>query len=72
MANQLQVSEPTQTADDDDDEESAVPTTSGSQDSADREIKNLKALVAQQSRQLRDLTKTVSELVAEVKNLKAA
>ncbi|KIV90484.1 hypothetical protein PV10_07786 [Exophiala mesophila] len=43
-----------------------------SQDSIDREIKNLKALVAQQSRQLSTLTKTLSELVAEVKTLKSA
>jgi len=51
------------------------PTTTsngGSQESVDREIKNLKALVAQQSRQIRDLTKTLTELVAEVKSLKTA
>jgi predicted RNase H-like nuclease (RuvC/YqgF family) len=53
------------------DEETPAPT-GGSQESVDREIKNLKALVAQQSRQLRDLTKTLSELAAEVKTLKAA
>ncbi|KAK5048323.1 hypothetical protein LTR84_005993 [Exophiala bonariae] len=66
------LSETTQTIDEDADEEPDAPASGCSQDSADREIKNLKALVAQQSRQLRDLTKTVTELVAEVKNLKAA
>ncbi|KIW88552.1 uncharacterized protein Z519_10598 [Cladophialophora bantiana CBS 173.52] len=39
----------------------ATPTS----DSMEREMKNMKALIAQQSRQLSSLTKTVTELVAE-------
>lgn len=56
-----------------DGEASNIPTlTSATSDSAEREIKNLKALLAQQSRQISSLTQTVSELVAEVKSLKSS
>lgn len=71
MANQFQISEPTPTLEEDGDEKELPASSSGSQESAEREIKNLKALVAQQSRQLRELTKAVSELVSEVKALKS-
>jgi coronin-1B/1C/6 len=53
-----------------DGEASNVPT--GSTDSTEREIKNLKALLAQQSRQITSLTSQVKELAAEVKSLKAS
>ena len=43
------------------------PTTSNS---AEQEIKNLKAILAQQSRQITSLSKTVEQLVSEVKALK--
>lgn len=49
------------------------PASAGpSSDSMEREIKNLKAMMAQQSRQLSILTKTVAELVAEVKAVKGS
>ena len=45
------------------------PSTSNS---AEQEIKNLKAVLAQQSRQITSLNKTVEQLVAEVKALKGS
>ncbi|OAG39523.1 hypothetical protein AYO21_06167 [Fonsecaea monophora] len=53
-------------------EASNVAEASPASDSIEREIKNMKALIAQQSRQLSSLTKTVTELVAEVKALKGS
>lgn len=47
----------------------ASPSTSNA---ADQEIKNLKAILAQQTRQLSSLTKTVEQLTSEVKSLKAS
>lgn len=44
----------------------------GAAEATEREIKNMKAVIAQQSRQLSSLTKTVSELVAEVKALRGS
>lgn len=56
-----------------DGEASNIPTSiSPTSDSTEREIKNLKALLAQQSRQITNLAQTVSELVAEVKSLKSS
>jgi hypothetical protein len=40
--------------------------------SMEREMKNMKAMMAQQSRQLSSLTQTLTELVAEVKALKGS
>ncbi|KIV81149.1 hypothetical protein PV11_08589 [Exophiala sideris] len=54
------------------DEEPVTETGGSSTDSSEIEIKNLKAMMAQQSRQISSLTKTVTELVAEVKALKAS
>jgi hypothetical protein len=58
-----------------DGEASNVPTAmspSPSDFSTEREIKNLKALLAQQSRQITTLTNQVKELASEVKALKTA
>ncbi|KAJ9608796.1 Coronin-like protein crn1 [Cladophialophora chaetospira] len=49
-----------------------VASATSSSSSADQEIKNLKAILAQQSRQISSLTKTVEQLVAEVKSLKSS
>jgi coronin-1B/1C/6 len=43
-----------------------------SSQSMEREMKNMKAMMAQQSRQLSSLTQTLTELVAEVKALKGS
>ena len=48
----------------------AIATSTSS--AADQEIKNLKAILAQQSRQISGLTKTVEQLVSEVKLLKSS
>ncbi|KIW44616.1 uncharacterized protein PV06_03072 [Exophiala oligosperma] len=44
--------------------------SAGDDHSVQGEIKNMKAMMAQQSRQINSLTETISELVAEVKALK--
>jgi len=54
------------------DEEPVTETVSTTSDSMEREIKNLTAMMAQQSRQLSSLTKTVTELVTEVKAMKGS
>ncbi|KIW35274.1 uncharacterized protein PV07_01978 [Cladophialophora immunda] len=53
-------------------EASNVAEATPPSDSVEREMKNMKAMIAQQSRQLSSLTKTVTELVAEVKALKGS
>ncbi|EXJ89164.1 hypothetical protein A1O3_02228 [Capronia epimyces CBS 606.96] len=54
------------------DEEPAVPGSGAASEPLEDEIKNLKALIAQQSQQLTGLTQTLTELVAEVKALKSS
>lgn len=54
------------------DEEPVAENDSPLTESADREIRNMKAMIAQQSRQLSSLTKTVTELAAELKALKGS
>lgn len=48
----------------------ASPSTGSSSD-LDREVRNMKTMMAQQTRQLANLSKTVADLVAEVKALKS-
>jgi hypothetical protein len=50
---------------------SSIISTAVSPD-ADREIKALKAILAQQSRQISALTETVGELVEQMKTLKTS
>ncbi|KIW49871.1 hypothetical protein PV05_11511 [Exophiala xenobiotica] len=53
-------------------DESGSATDDASSQSMEREMKNMKAMMAQQSRQLSSLTQTLTELVAEVKALKGS
>ncbi|EXJ64682.1 hypothetical protein A1O7_01020 [Cladophialophora yegresii CBS 114405] len=53
-------------------EASNMPTSPSTSNPTEQEIKNLKAILAQQSRQISTLTKTVEQLVSEVKALKAS
>ena len=47
-------------------------TSSTTNEALEREVKNLKTMMAQQTRQLATLSKTVQDLVGEVKALRSS
>jgi coronin-1B/1C/6 len=49
----------------------STAATGGSNEVLEREIKNMKTMMAQQTRQLASLTKTVQDLAAQVKSMKS-